>query len=82
MKKAKEYTNCFVDNLPIEVVNVLIKQAQSDAIEETVKLCAENAEIGYQSYFFKDGEKCLFKNDTYVNKKSILSVADKLKSEL
>ena len=49
-------------------VCLLIKRAQIEAIEETVKKCAENA--------------CGLHCTDYVDKQSILQVADKLKKEL
>jgi len=80
MKKAEEYLN---EKFPFHkswgmshsVLDV-IKQAQSEAIDETVKACAEAARC------------CMWQDDfdgTYeceVNKKSILSVADQLKAKL
>jgi uncharacterized protein YpmB len=72
-----------------------IKQAQEDAIREAVKQCAESAEtksFKLSKYsktprwkVVKDEEEVdLFSYDfkTEVNKKSILSVADKLIKEL
>lgn len=91
MKKAEDYLDKLYitqDGEPTSVhdsterVVDLIKQIQIDTIDETIKLCVEKAEIAYQSFFFKDGEKCLFKADTYVNPKSIKDCAEILKSEL
>ena len=59
------------------LIKPAIKQAQLDAIEETVKLCAENAEadIVYHKgdYGYPTAEVC---------KASILNCADILKKEL
>lgn len=46
-------------------------------VEEALRLASQNAKIDYQSYFFKDGEKCLFKSDTFVDKQSILTAYPK-----
>ena len=64
-----------------------IKQAQIDAIDETVKRCAENAEIDFidlTSDRIFDYSECLWDDDVEViiNKESIFSVAEQLKKEL
>jgi hypothetical protein len=55
MRKAEEYWNKV--SLPFHVLDIVkskileaIRTAQIDAIEETVKLCAENAEIEERDY--------------------------------
>ena len=57
-----------------------IKQAQIDAIEETVKRCAEEVET--EEYPYMDGCETCGHTATYVNKKSILNVAEQLKKEI
>ena len=57
-----------------------IKQAQLDAIEETVKRCAEEVET--EEYPYMDGCETCGHTATYVNKKSILNVAEQLKKEI
>ena len=52
----------------------LVKQVQLDAIEETVKLCAENARMGNT----ENGIYTVFE----VSKQSILDCAEILKKEL
>lgn len=46
-----------------EQLRQLFKEYTNEIVKE--------AKIDYHSWFFKDGEKCLFKADTYVNKESI-----------
>lgn len=59
----------------------IIKQAQIDAIEETCKVCAENAKIVETEYINPYSENN-GRITTSINKQLILSVADKLKSTL
>ena len=88
MKKAKEYMKEFWhpntdDNTTIIDV---IRQAQIDAIDATVKMCAEEANLLINNLSSTDKDY----NDYYqcgddeisVNRKGILQVADKLKKEL
>ena len=71
MRKPKEiikkYKSFIVAATEEEAIRV-IRQIQIEAIEETVKKCAENA--------------CGLHCTDYVDKQSILQVADKLKKEL
>ena len=53
-----------------------IKQAQIDAIEETVKRCSEEAELDY------GGGSCRKCGSNKINEQSILQVAEQLKKEL
>ena len=84
MKNAEEYLEniIFEDKWPWtieEEVIGIIKQAQLDAIEETCKFCAENAEVKY--IFVSTGDYS--GHDKYiVDKQSILDCADILKKEL
>ena len=99
MKKAEQYLKEYVGrrypntDYNSEEVDIMeaIKQAQIDAIEETVKLCAENAALKYA-----DGKYCLpdyaeepfnavcddLDNCHYINKDSILNCADILKKQI
>ena len=86
MKTAKKYTSLYFKNgiTPSELnkITEAIKQAQSEVIDETVKACAEAAKFDYSMFFFKDGEKCVFKDDIFIDKQSIISVAEQLKAKL
>lgn len=95
MKKAEEYidTSNWNDKwfwkIEEEVIKA-IKQAQIEAIEETVKLCAENAEADIvflgdlAQEQLKSGEPFLSEEDyeVYVLKQSILNCAEILKKEI
>ena len=79
LKKAKEYIDISKlsfksKTIQIEIIKEWIKQAQLDAIEETVKLCAENARMGNT----ENGIYTVFE----VSKQSILDCANILKKEL
>ena len=66
-------------NLFVGLIAPAIKLAQLDAIEETCKFCAENAEVKY--IFVSTGDYS--GHDKYiVDKQSILNCADILKKEL
>ena len=71
-------------NLFVGLIAPAIKLAQLDAIEETVKLCAENAKLSnedksYISYTYQD----LASDEIIqVDEESILNCADILKKEL
>lgn len=99
MKKAEEYIKdipTFTDTggYGKEYVIEAIKQAQLDAIEETVKLCSETADITmkkkshYGKYRkwqkVKEDEVDLFNYEVMysVDKQSILNCAEILKKEL
>lgn len=81
MKKAEDIVDYNLQEiLDIAVMNSsycrnilirVIKQVQIDAIKETCEECAENAELDSDSY-----------ENIFVDKNSILSVADKLIKEL
>lgn len=71
-----------------------IKQVQIDAINETVKRCAERAKINRKGYFESTTEEVLLGLDVYISdeddrpsfidvidKQSILQVAKELKKE-
>ena len=78
MKKAKDLIiGCEHDGsyIPVNEVIKLIKIAQIDAIEETCRICANNADADY--YYSRSGDIL-----TYIIEESILSLADKLKKEL
>lgn len=92
MKKAEDYLEEEVDKLHYsdqpyfdngiydgnsKAIISAIKAAQLDAIEATVKLCAENVAVECTEAV---GVKGMYLFG--INKQSILSVADKLKSEL
>lgn len=70
MKKAKDYDNLIFSLIYVddEIVHrniySLIKQVQLDAIEETVKLCAENAKLLEQSNWGNYEDAC---NDSNPN---------------
>jgi hypothetical protein len=63
----------------IRTVDLYSKEQVEELLERQRELSIANAKIDYNSFFFKDGEKCLFKTDTFVNKDSILNA--KLKIE-
>ena len=69
---AKRYKSLIVVATEEEVVRI-IKQIQLEAIDETVKMCAENVRINDDTFegFFAE-----------IDYNSILQVADKLKKEL
>lgn len=77
MKLAEEYFTdfCLPSNESLREckfdVCLLIKRAQIEAIEETVRRCADNAQLIHLGY-----------DDYEVDAKSILLVGDKLKQEL
>lgn len=86
MKSAEEIFKLMEDEMPFKILpNSKIKPyileairiAQRDAIDEAVKMCAEEAyaEIDYHARDY--GEP-----SAVVNKQSILQVADKLKQEI
>lgn len=78
----------------IEKARVAVKNAQIDAIDEAVKRCAENAKLTMKEEYGETSRiihRNLDRGSTntseqdyyyYVNKDSILQVADKLKKEL
>lgn len=73
-----------------EIIKEIIKQAQIDAIDEAVKMCAENAKLafadGYEIPDYCEEPFNCIKNEVgdtwYIKRESILQVADKLKIEL
>jgi len=65
--------NC--NGIYISEIYELIKKAQSEAIDETVKACAEAA----KTKWYQDENDKL---NVMVSKQSILSVAEQLKSKL
>ena len=93
MKKAEEYivekeTDHWADQEfdKSDIIN-WIKQAQIEAIEETVRRCAESAQIDFIDLTFNkifDYSECLLDDDVdvIINKESIFSVAEQLKKEL
>lgn len=84
MKKAEEYikgySQYFNNNA---VTRGLIKQVQIDAIDEAVNMCAEKAKLEYS---YKPITSTTTKQpdilNAWINKQSILNVANKLKSKL
>ena len=78
------------DKLKISLMDTIIKtikQAQIDAIEETVKRCSENAQIDFvdlTSDKIFDYSECLLDDnvDVIINKESIFGIAEQLKKEL
>lgn len=62
-------------NISAYDIALVIKQAQLDAIEETVKLCAHEATVDF--YTDDDWERVYF-----VNKDTILNCAEILKKQL
>lgn len=90
MRKPKEivkkYKSFIVAATEEEVMRV-VKLIQVEAIEETVKRCAENATIDFidlTSDKIFDYSECLWDDDVdvIINKESILSIAEQLKKEL
>ena len=89
MKRASEYLKDIEiedSNIYVGVSNI-IRAAQEDAIREAVRECAENAEWSYVEYDYKAPEGVEVVGDSeygynYIDKYSILSVADKLIKEL
>lgn len=61
------------EKIYVEDIINLIKEAQIDAIQHTVKVCADEAELNYGE---DEGQS------TEIDKQSILSVADKLIKEI
>lgn len=90
MKKPEQYIEQFYKNesLNSKVIYDFIKQIQVDTIDETVKLCAENVQLGY--YEFKEDwmeEPFNMVSDDLgnihaINKQSILKCAEILKQQL
>ena len=84
MKKARDFISMSKLSyksrlIQFGIIEEWIKQAQLEAIEETVKLCAENAEVKYT--FVSTGNYS--GHDKYiVDKQSILNCADILKKKL
>ena len=62
-----------------EFIVRLIKQAQLEAVEETVKLCAENASVENRQL---NPNSPIFNQYWKVSKKSILDCAEILKKEI
>ena len=80
MRKAEEYINsehwCDKWYWTIEEEAIkAIKQAQMDAIEETVKLCAKNVKLIAYTDNWGDPDK-------YLDKQSLLDCAEILKKEI
>ena len=95
MKKAEDIFNLMCEEMPWSLVgkNVIkpyiieaIKIAQIDTIEETVKLCAENAKLLFHDGFWKEDKQLEYfqsgENNLQVSKQSILNCAEILKKEL
>ena len=95
MKKAEEYIKNYwgfikdgVDSFGRRVrehnIKLVIQQAQKEAIEETVKQCAQVAEL--EEFIKTPQDRNSISNDMgdiyAVNKEIILQVADELKKEL
>ena len=83
MKKAEEYYNETEFPEKWKIIRA-IKQAQIDAIEEAVKLCAENAVVrvncgDYETFCYTN-----YENDDviHVSEESILNCAEILKQQL
>lgn len=71
----------------VENILDVFKQIQIDAIEETCRVCADNADLTYVEYEWCIPEGSISTGDSeygysYIDKQSILSVADKLISNL
>jgi len=87
MRKAEDYLNYFIpfeENshtyFERETAIKAIKQAQIEAIEETVNACAEAANLSVRPIpRYNMGSPDY---EYIVNKQSILSVADKIKAKL
>ena len=79
IKKAKDYLNSFnvedfkTDNLA-DAIKRVIKQAQIDMLEYSVKKCVENADIEYVFDGYKDYPEA--------DKISILNTIEEIKEEL
>lgn len=86
MKKAEEYMKEFWDPNTDDNTTLIdvIKQAQIDAIDAAVKMCAENAELKEFNVTPQDRDSISNDmGDVYaVDLEKILSIADKLKKEL
>jgi hypothetical protein len=89
MKKAEEYMKKFwsPDTDDNTTIIDIIKQAQIDAIDATVKKCAKKATVTYidltSDEVFDYTDVLIDDNvDIIVNKQSILQVAEELKKEL
>ena len=94
MKKAEQYLKEYVGrrypntDYNSEEVDIMeaIKQAQIDAIEETVKLCAENAKLLFHDGYWKENKELEYfqsgGNNLQISKNSILNYAEILKKEL
>ena len=69
-----------------EFIVRLIKQAQLEAVEETVKLCAENAKLLFTEGFWKEDKQLEYfqsgENNLQVSKQSILNCIEILKKEI
>ena len=92
MKKAEEYLKLihakdFNPSSLGEAIKLVIKQAQIDAIKETCEECAESSSWEYADCRHDIPDFVPYVGDNeygynYIDKKSILSVADKLIKEL
>lgn len=96
MKKSKEYIKNIDSYLVEEVLEEfplvnstlkeIIRQAQLDAIEETCKVCAENAKLLFHDGFYKEDKQLEYfqsgENNLQISKQSILNCAEILKKEL
>lgn len=97
MKKAEKYLKeCDFDGHFVSVDAFLsaIKKAQSDTIDEAVKMCADEAKCELNDYFDCTDEQQINNIEIWeegcdsasycvkIDKNSILQVADKLKKEL
>lgn len=94
MKKAEQYLKEYVGrrypntDYNSEEVDIMeaIKQAQIDAIEETVKLCAENAKLLFHDGYWKENKELEYfqsgENNLQISKNSILNYAEILKKRL
>ena len=85
MKKTEEYLKLmhakdFNPSSLGEAIKLVIKQVQIDAIKETCEMCSNEAET-YEYNHLDACSECGH-TATYVDKNSILSVADKLIKEL
>jgi len=83
---AKKYKNLVVAVTKEEFIRV-IKQIQLEAIDEAVKRCAESVEFTYAAYEYEIPKGSDFVGDIeygwhYIDKSSILKVADQLLKEL
>ena len=95
MKKARDFISMSKLSyksrlLQFGIIEEWIKQAQLNAIEETVKLCSENASMDLYDYIgtsfkkFEQDNHYSINDGTYVevSKSSILDCAEILKKEL